>query len=513
MTPTHSRKAGASAFRCRMLLRILQFCAGFFFSAYNSPTAHAFSFATIPKSPASVIGSSLGDRRCSTSTSVLGIGASAIGDEGALSSASPSSPTVSTAAEWHRERRKAMIEKYGDQILTLERNTSSQYIGLPLLAITNLSLLSLSLVSGVNDLDVVQIFGLALFPGSMFSLWQLQILHDCLHGSLFEKGKQQQRQEQQQKGGPGDDIARGGKGRSRKQLQDDVLFWGSMPSIFGYFLYLKYGHLTHHSNVGDADRASLEKLFNSNQSNFEDGDVLFVAHRMKLKGEIGPTFELPFFRDVPLLPEKITMSISKGGFDQWKTDSQEPGNLPWNVGVFASSFLFERFMLLLNDFVVSIAGRNFFFPNKPDSFHEECTEYARAASLVRATLLLIGGWKTLFFLFLSETLWSIPPHPASAMFVSNHPSAIDESTGDCVPSMSTYAGIWYSLFTLGTNYHCEHHDFPTIPFHKLHELRRIAPEFYRSGSEDDVVEVMKKSFTEPDYYACMDVHNLRSEMK
>lgn len=400
-----------------------------------------------------------------------------------------------------------MIDKYGDQIIPLERNSSSQFIGAPLLVITNLSLLTLSLISGLNDLEVYQIFGLALFPGSMFSLWQLQILHDCIHGSLFEKQSQAGRNQESS------DTLKKSRKSGRRQLQEDVLFWGSMPSIFGYFLYLKYGHLTHHSNVGDPSRASLEKLFNSDQSNFEDGDVLFVAHRMRLKGGIGPTFELPFFRDVPLLPEKITMSISKGAFDQWKTDSLQEGNLQWNVAVFASSFLFERFMLLINDFVVAIAGRNFFFPYKPDSFHEECTRYARAASVVRASLVLIGGWKTLLFLFLSETLWSIPPHPASAMFVSNHPSDVDESTGDCVPSMSTYAGSWYSLFTLGTNYHCEHHDFPMIPFHKLHKLREIAPEFYRSGSEDDIVEVMKKSFTEPDFYACMDVRNIDSDLK
>lgn len=454
-------------------------------SCYSSPVVNAFT--TSSTYPSVLCSQTIHRSHRKRPTSALSVGASLVGEDTGSSSASssaPSPPKFSKAAEWHRQRRKAMIKKYGDQILPLERHSSSQYIGIPLLAVTNLSLLSLSLISGVNDLDLYQIFALALFPGSMFSLWQLQILHDCLHGSLFEKEVD-----------------------NKKHLQKDILFWGSMPSIFGYFLYLKYGHMTHHSNVGDPNRASLEKLFDSSQTNFEDGDVLFVAHRMKLKGEIGPTFELP---DVPLLPEKITMSISKGGFDQWRIDSGQSENLFWNVAVFASSFLFERFMLLLNDFVVAFAGRNFFFPNKPDSFHEECTEYARAASAVRATLLLIGGWKTLFFLFLSETLWSIPPHPASAMFVSNHPSAVDEATGDCVPSMSTYSGLWYSLFTLGTNYHCEHHDFPMIPFHRLHELRKIAPEFYRSGSEDDLFEVMRKSFTEPDYYACMDVHTLKN---
>ena len=363
---------------------------------YVSPMIDAFT--TAPNAATTIIAvSRIGDHRRRTKMP-LSVATTVMDDEDVISSSSSApSPTFSTAAQWHRERRKAMVDKYGDQIIPLERNSSSQYVGIPLLAITNLSLLSLSLISGVNDLEVYQIFGLALFPGSMFSLWQLQILHDCLHGSLFEKKKKQQKEQTSdsnaattKSSSSSSSSSSSTNGRRRKQLQDDVLFWGSMPSIFGYFLYLKYGHLSHHSNVGDPDRASLEKLFNSDQSNFEDGDVLFVAHRMKLKGEIGPTFELPFFKDIPLLPEKITMSISKGGFDQWKTSTQQPGNLPWNVAVFATSFLFERFMLLINDFVVAIAGRNFFFPNKPDSFHEECTEYARAASLLRATLLLVG---------------------------------------------------------------------------------------------------------------------------
>ena len=401
------------------------------------PTIDAFSTVQVPVTRRTDI---FADRRIRRNTKTnnvavmiktTSLSASSVAtDENDVSTSSSTSTTstntFSTAAQWHRERRKAMIDKYGDKILPLERESSSQYVGLPLLAVTNLSLLSLSLYSGINDLPVSEIFVLSIFPGSMLSLWQLQILHDCLHGSLFEKKKKVaqtvNKTEQHQQDQPDTNSSSSDKKNisvnSRKQLQDNVLFWGSMPSIFGYYLYLRYGHLTHHTNVGDPDKASLAKLFDSNKSNFEDGDVLFVSHRMKLKGEIGPTFELPFFEGTPL-PNKITMSISKSGFSQWKTlTAAQPGNLPWNVVMFASSFLFERFMLLLNDFVVAIVGRNFFFPNKPDSFHEECTEYARAASLLRGTLLLLGGWKSLLFLFLSETLWSIPPHPSSAMFVS-----------------------------------------------------------------------------------------------
>jgi fatty acid desaturase len=395
-----------------------------------------------------------------------------------LSPSNAENASVSKAAQWHRERRRQMLEKYGDQIAPLERKSSSQNVALPLLAFANLSLVMMSLWS--KFLSPSQVFLLALFPGSMFSLWQLQILHDCLHGSLLVKGKNT------------------AFGVQKKKLQDRMLFWGSMPSAFGYYLYLKYGHLTHHKNVGDENSASLATLFASDNKDFEDGDVLFVAHRMKLKGEIGPKFTLPSLRKGGTSKE-IKMSISKSGFNLWKV-----GRPVRNAMAFAASFMYERMMLVVNDLVVAISGKNFFFPNKPKEFHRECALYCRCAVAVRIMLWKLAGWKSLLFLYLAETLWSIPPHPACAMFVTNHGSKTDPETGTCIPSSSTYSGKWYSVFTLGTNYHCEHHDFPTIPFQKLGDLRNIAPEFYRQGSKDNLVSIMDGAFSDPDFYACLD---------
>jgi len=371
---------------------------------------------------------------------------------------------ISHPSRWHQQRRKAMIEKY-DDILKLEQQTS-QWIGLPLLIMGNLSLVGLSIFCGALPLPFV--FGLALFPGSILSLWQLQILHDCLHGTLLERGPQ------------------------KKVWQERILFWGSMPSVFGYFLYLQYGHLTHHKNVGGD--VSLLQLFNSSQSDFEDGDILFVSHRMKMKGAIGP--------QIPLGAKRIPLSISRSGFHFW-----QPNRPMLNAVMFASSFLFERYMLCWNDVIVAVTGRNFFFPNKPDSFHQECTMYTRCAIGVRLALFALGGWKALLFLYLSETLWSIPPHPACAMFVTNHGSKGGDD--ECEPSASTYAGRWYSVLTLGTNYHCEHHDFPSIPFHLLGRLHEIAPEFYSAHKKDNVFTIMKTTFAKPDFYACTNANQLK----
>ena len=385
-----------------------------------------------------------------------------------------STTTLSPAAQWHQARHQEMLSKYRSQILPLERDSCSNILALSLLAFANASLLSLSLLSG--HLSVWQVILISIFPGSMFSLWTLQILHDCLHGSLFPKQR--------------NTFQIMGKKVKRKTLQNTLLFWGSMPSVFGYYLYLKYGHLSHHKSLGDADSVSLKTLFDSNKREFEDGDVLFVAHRMKLKGEVGPRFQVG--------KKEIVMSISKSGFGLWKEDRPIR-----NAMVFAGSFLYERFMLMVNDFVVAVTGRNYFFPNKPKQFHEECALYCRCAVALRLLLWRLSGWKSLLFLYLSETLWSIPPHPACAMFVTNHGSSMDEKDR-CIPSSSTYAGKWYSIFTLGTNYHVEHHDFPTIPLHRLGKLREIAPEYYHRGSRDNLLKIMRKAFSKPEFYACMD---------
>jgi fatty acid desaturase len=403
---------------------------------------------------------------------------------------SKSAPVFSDAALWHRQRRKEMLEKYGDVIRPLEKEASSQTLAAPLLVITNLSLLALSIWCG-TQLSIGQTILLGIFPGSILSLWQLQILHDVLHGSLFDKSSTKV------------------FGVPKANLQKATLFWGSLPCVFGYYLYLQFGHLSHHVNVGNPEQANLKSLFDSDQVDFQDGDVLFVAHRMKLLGDIGPTLKA--------FGKSITVSVSNAGFSLWREDQNENAaeNAStlwlWNGLAFWASFLGERLLLVFNDVIVSLTGRNWFFPNKPDAFHEDCARYARVGTLLRGTLLLTCGWNSLLFLYLSETLWSLPPHPACAMFVTNHGSASHhhddkkKEAGElCWPSSSTYAGTWYSLLTLGTNYHTEHHDFPTIPFDQLYQLHKLAPEYYPLG-ESNVWEIERQAFSNADWYACMNV--------
>jgi len=361
----------------------------------------------------------------------------------------------SAVAQWHTRRRQRMLSSAYNtdsniQAIKKLMTTKSSRICFPLLVFTNASLLGLAMAA--STMSYFSIFSLAATVGATLSLWQLQILHDACHHTLF----------------------------SDPRLNDSVLFWGSMPSIFGYYLYLKRGHLTHHRNLGNVDGS--KTLFDSDSVDFEDGDVLFTTHRQIIgDGDDGPVIN------------GHSLSVSKFFRGLWRRDSPV-----LNAMIFGFGFILERFMLATNDAVVALSGTNFFFPKKPREFHRDLAKNTRVQLGLRAILVIFGGLKPLIFLLLSETLWSVPPHPLSAMFVSNH---LSKESG---PTQSTYAGGIYSLLTLGTNFHTEHHDFPTVPLTELWRLRNLQPDttiYRREDDSDSIFEILRDSFANPTVYS------------
>ena len=152
----------------------------------------------------------------------------------------------------------------------------------------------------------------------------------------------------------------------------------------------------------------------------------------------------------------------------------------YNAAVFGLSMSFERAALVFGGAVVpALTGRNFFFPNKPDSFHATCANYARASTALALAVAAVAGPGALTWLFWAEVGWQLPIHPASAMFVSNHPS-LESPIDDvgCQPTASVYLssgdGHWYDWLCF-SNYHTEHHDYD-VPAFRLRKLRDLAPE-------------------------------------
>ena len=81
------------------------------------------------------------------------------------------------------------------------------------------------------------------------------------------------------------------------------------------------------------------------------------------------------------------------------------------------------------------------------------------------------GWKALSFMLISF-FFSIGFHPLGARWIQEHFLTLDQN-------QETYS--YYGFFNtvaFNVGYHNEHHDFPSIPWNKLPELKKQAPSFY-----------------------------------
>lgn len=81
------------------------------------------------------------------------------------------------------------------------------------------------------------------------------------------------------------------------------------------------------------------------------------------------------------------------------------------------------------------------------------------------------GWKALAFMFISF-FFSVGFHPLGARWIQEHYLVLDEN-------QETYS--YYGFFNnvaFNVGFHNEHHDFPSIPWNRLPELKKQASSFY-----------------------------------
>ncbi|KAJ1994066.1 sphingolipid delta-4 desaturase [Coemansia spiralis] len=85
-------------------------------------------------------------------------------------------------------------------------------------------------------------------------------------------------------------------------------------------------------------------------------------------------------------------------------------------------------------------------------------------------IIKVCGWRGMLYLVLSVLL-GFGLHPGAAHFIQEHYTFRD--------GQETYS--YYgsgNTFWLNIGYHNEHHDFPLVPWTKLPEIKRMAPEYY-----------------------------------
>ena len=227
----------------------------------------------------------------------------------------PPAATGITPSAWHRQRRAAILAEHPEVRGLIGQDART----LPALALANVAQLGAAFGAGHAHLPPTVLLPLGLLVGGTLSLWQFACLHDIKHGTAT--------------------MNRGTK-------INDVLFYGSMPSLFGYYLYLRYGHLSHHREFGTAPIA---QLFDSSQAEFEDGDVMFVAHRQRLKGD-------PAEKRVEAVGEAVGglgVSISRSFYAFAWTDAAGWAGAAWNAAVYSTAMTMERAALCVNEKVRS----------------------------------------------------------------------------------------------------------------------------------------------------------------
>merc|ERR1719162_448928 len=85
-------------------------------------------------------------------------------------------------------------------------------------------------------------------------------------------------------------------------------------------------------------------------------------------------------------------------------------------------------------------------------------------------MVYLFGVNALLYLLLSTVICG-SFHPTAGHFLSEHLEVVRG-----VETYSYYGPLNYVTYNVG--YHNEHHDFPFVPWSRLPEVKRIAPEFY-----------------------------------
>ena len=142
----------------------------------------------------------------------------------------------------------------------------------------------------------------------------------------------------------------------------------------------------------------------------------------------------------------------------------------WEAKLVRNTFLGKTFWLLLYPFFQM--GRTLRLKEiKPiDSW--VVLNFAMQISF-DAAIIIFFGWKAFLFLFISF-FFSVGLHPLGARWVQEHYLTLDENQ----ETYSYYGPLNTIAFNVG--YHNEHHDFPSIPWNKLPQLKNTAPSYYDS---------------------------------
>ncbi len=140
----------------------------------------------------------------------------------------------------------------------------------------------------------------------------------------------------------------------------------------------------------------------------------------------------------------------------------------WEARIFGNNFFSKALWLLL--FPIFQVRRTFRLKNIKPVDGWIITNWVLQFAFDVAIWIFIGP-KALFFMLISF-FFSVGLHPLGARWIQEHYLVLDENQ----ETYSYYGPL--NIFAFNVGFHNEHHDFPSVPWNKLPELKSKAPGFY-----------------------------------
>lgn len=136
--------------------------------------------------------------------------------------------------------------------------------------------------------------------------------------------------------------------------------------------------------------------------------------------------------------------------------------------------------------------KSLFAGQMPRAFMRHQVIETSSKVLFFSMIFYFGGVTSVLYLCLSSLLYyGFLLHPGLTLWVTSH-SANEMLDGQAYAPSGTFVfGPIMSLVSMNITYHCEHHDFPSIPWHRIKEVRKLAPEFYNEKAEPQTNSYLK----------------------
>eukprot|EP01083_Nonionella_stella_P192467 711415_1 len=214
-----------------------------------------------------------------------------------------------------------------------------------------------------------------------------------------------------------------------------------------------------------------------------------ISHNMVFEGSLWANFALGIIANIPTcIPSSVTFRYYHMDHHIYQGVDSTDTDIPcdWELKTFTTMPLKLLWMICQS---IAYAFRPLLVNPKPITkwqvfnaiFILICDYYIYQ---------FVGLWGFLY-LFVGS-LMGVGLHPAAGHFIAEHYVFVKG-----YETYSYYGCVNYVNFNVG--YHNEHHDFPKIPWSRLPEVRKIAPEWYdHLPHHDSYIKVIWRYITDPE---------------